>query len=68
MIRKQEETLEIEYIESVLPPSRLATLPHEEWVSSISCAVPGFAFHYYYLTCARRALTVIRQPFPYRLI
>jgi len=39
----QEETLEIEYIESVMPPSRLATLPHEEWVSSISCFVPGSA-------------------------
>ncbi|KAI9444867.1 WD40 repeat-like protein [Lactarius indigo] len=37
----EEETLEIEYIESVLPPSRLATLPHEEWVSSITCSVPG---------------------------
>jgi len=39
----QEETLEIEYIESVMPPSKLATLPHEEWVSSISCFVPGSA-------------------------
>ncbi|KAH9178781.1 WD40 repeat-like protein [Lactarius sanguifluus] len=39
----EEETLEIEYIESVLPPSRLATLPHEEWVSSITCSVPGYA-------------------------
>ncbi|KAI0308141.1 WD40-repeat-containing domain protein [Multifurca ochricompacta] len=38
---KQEETLEIEYIESVMPPTRLAALPHEEWVSSISCSVPG---------------------------
>ncbi|KAI0296279.1 WD40-repeat-containing domain protein [Russula brevipes] len=37
----EEETLEIEYIESVMPPARLATLPHEEWVSSISCFVPG---------------------------
>ncbi|KAI0278146.1 WD40-repeat-containing domain protein [Russula aff. rugulosa BPL654] len=37
----QEETLEIEYIESVMPPTKLAALPHEEWVSSISCSIPG---------------------------
>ncbi|KAI9512512.1 WD40 repeat-like protein [Russula earlei] len=37
----QEETLEIEYIESVMPPVRLAALPHEAWVSSISSFVPG---------------------------
>jgi ribosome biogenesis protein YTM1 len=40
---RQEETLEIEYMESIMPPARLAALPHEEWVSSISCTVPGFA-------------------------
>ncbi|KAI0001690.1 WD40-repeat-containing domain protein [Russula vinacea] len=38
---RQEETLEVEYIESVMPPTKLAALPHEEWVSSISCSVPG---------------------------
>src|SRR6266404_7352804 len=59
--------LEIEYIESFLPPSRLATLPHEEWVSSITCSVPGFA-SIIYSTCARRVLTMISQPFPHRLI
>ncbi|KAN0124842.1 WD40 repeat-like protein [Russula decolorans] len=37
----EEETLEIEYIESVMPPTKLAALPHEEWVSSISCSIPG---------------------------
>ncbi|KAI0045938.1 ribosome biogenesis protein YTM1 [Auriscalpium vulgare] len=37
----EEETLEIEYIESVLPPQRISELPHEEWVSAISCAVQG---------------------------
>jgi hypothetical protein len=42
-VERQEETLEIEYIESVMPPTKLASLPHEEWVSSISCFVPGFA-------------------------
>ncbi|KAF9234666.1 ribosome biogenesis protein YTM1 [Melanogaster broomeanus] len=30
----EEDTLEIEYFESVLPPQRISTLPHEDWVSS----------------------------------
>ncbi|KAG8219133.1 WD40-repeat-containing domain protein, partial [Butyriboletus roseoflavus] len=34
-----EDTLEIEYFESVLPPQRMTTLPHEDWVSSISCRI-----------------------------
>lgn len=33
----QEETLEVEYIESVMPPQKMTSLPHEDWVSSISC-------------------------------
>ncbi|KAH6901892.1 ribosome biogenesis protein YTM1 [Coprinopsis sp. MPI-PUGE-AT-0042] len=33
----EEETLEIEYIESVLPPQRLSEFPHESWVSGVSC-------------------------------
>ncbi|PFH48419.1 hypothetical protein AMATHDRAFT_81797 [Amanita thiersii Skay4041] len=36
-----EETLEIEYIESVLPPQKLSEFPHDDWVSSISCQIPG---------------------------
>ncbi|KAI9457571.1 WD40-repeat-containing domain protein [Boletus coccyginus] len=36
----EEDTLEIEYFESVLPPQRMTTLPHEDWVSSISCRIP----------------------------
>ncbi|KAG6377975.1 WD40-repeat-containing domain protein [Boletus reticuloceps] len=35
----EEDTLEIEYLESVLPPQRMTTLPHEDWVSSISCRI-----------------------------
>src|SRR5260370_19756420 len=42
-VERQEETLEVEYIESIMPPTKLASLPHEEWVSSISCSVPRFA-------------------------
>lgn len=37
----QEETLEIEYFESVMPPQRMSTIPHEDWVSSVSCQLPG---------------------------
>ncbi|KIY61422.1 WD40 repeat-like protein [Cylindrobasidium torrendii FP15055 ss-10] len=36
-----EETLEIEYIESILPPQKMAEIPHEEWVSSVSCKLQG---------------------------
>ncbi|KAI0030578.1 WD40-repeat-containing domain protein [Vararia minispora EC-137] len=36
-----EETVELEYIESVMPPRKMAALPHEDWTSSISCQVPG---------------------------
>ena len=38
----QEETLEIEYIESILPPQKMADLPHKEWVSSVSCKLEGW--------------------------
>ncbi|OSC99266.1 WD40 repeat-like protein [Trametes coccinea BRFM310] len=38
----EEETLEIEYFESVVPPQRMSSLPHEDWVSSISCQLPGY--------------------------
>lgn len=37
-----EETMEIEYIQSVLPPQKMASIPHEEWVSGVSCQIPGF--------------------------
>ncbi|TDL22560.1 WD40 repeat-like protein [Rickenella mellea] len=37
-----EETLQIEYIESVMPPQRMADIPHDDWVSSVVCLVPGF--------------------------
>ncbi|EPQ50488.1 WD40 repeat-like protein [Gloeophyllum trabeum ATCC 11539] len=36
----EEETLEIEYIESVLPPQKFSSMPHEDWVSAVSCRVP----------------------------
>ncbi|KAI0700205.1 ribosome biogenesis protein YTM1 [Cytidiella melzeri] len=38
----EEETLEIEYIESVMPPQKMTSLPHEDWVSSISCKESGY--------------------------
>ncbi|KAJ3554996.1 hypothetical protein NM688_g2815 [Phlebia brevispora] len=38
----EEETLEIEYFESVMPPQKMTSLPHEDWVSSVSCREPGY--------------------------
>ncbi len=38
----QEETLEIEYIESIMPPKRMSDIPHEDWVSSVSCQLQGY--------------------------
>ncbi|KDQ57484.1 hypothetical protein JAAARDRAFT_129999 [Jaapia argillacea MUCL 33604] len=35
-----EETLNIEYIESVMPPQKMSSLPHQDWVSSVSCKIP----------------------------
>lgn len=36
----EEETLEIEYIESVLPPQKMSEFPHDDWVSCVSCKLP----------------------------
>lgn len=38
----QEEILQVEYIQSVLPPQQLSSLPQSDWVSSISCQKPGY--------------------------
>ncbi|KAJ3555882.1 hypothetical protein NP233_g12102 [Leucocoprinus birnbaumii] len=38
----EEETLEIEYIESVLPPQKMTDIPHEDWVSSVMCDIQGY--------------------------
>ncbi|KAF5328371.1 hypothetical protein D9619_013242 [Psilocybe cf. subviscida] len=37
----EEETLEIEYIESVMPPQKMTQFPHEDWVSAVSCEIEG---------------------------
>ncbi|KAJ4471499.1 WD40-repeat-containing domain protein [Lentinula aciculospora] len=37
----EEETLEIEYIESVMPPQKMSDIPHDDWVSSVSCQMTG---------------------------
>ncbi|KAG5643613.1 ribosome biogenesis protein ytm1 [Asterophora parasitica] len=37
----EEETLDIEYIESVMPPEKVSDFPHEDWVSSVSCQLQG---------------------------
>ncbi|KAH8112972.1 WD40 repeat-like protein [Phellopilus nigrolimitatus] len=36
-----EETLEIEYIESLMPPQHVSSIPHDDWVASVSCQIPG---------------------------
>ncbi|KZT63327.1 ribosome biogenesis protein YTM1 [Daedalea quercina L-15889] len=40
----EEETLDIEYFESVMPPQKMSSLPHEDWVSSVSCQLLGYFF------------------------
>ncbi|KAF9262668.1 WD40 repeat-like protein [Marasmius fiardii PR-910] len=37
----EEETLEVEYMESVMPPQKMTDIPHEDWVSSVSCSMQG---------------------------
>ena len=61
--------MEVEYIESVMPPTKLAALPHEEWVSSISCSIPGSALlTIVIIYFSYRALTLLRQPLPHRFL
>lgn len=38
---KEEETLEIEYFESLMPPKRLGSIEGEEWIGSVSCQAKG---------------------------
>ena len=38
----QEETLDVEYIESVMPPQKMSSIPQDDWVSDVSCALPGW--------------------------
>lgn len=47
-ISVKEETLEIEYFESVMPPQKMSSLPHEDWVSSVTCQLPGYVNICYY--------------------
>ncbi|PPQ81376.1 hypothetical protein CVT25_015897 [Psilocybe cyanescens] len=35
----EEETLETEYIESVMPLQKMSDYPHEDWVSAVSCFI-----------------------------
>ncbi|KAJ3995666.1 WD40-repeat-containing domain protein [Lentinula boryana] len=38
----EEETLELEYIESIMPPQKISDIPHEDWVSSVSCQLTNY--------------------------
>ncbi|PCH36957.1 WD40 repeat-like protein [Wolfiporia cocos MD-104 SS10] len=49
----EEETLEIEYFESVMPPQKMASLPQEDWVSAVSCQHPGHVVTASYDGCVR---------------
>jgi len=37
----EEDTLEVEYIESVMPPQKISSMHQDDWVSDVSCALPG---------------------------
>ncbi|CAE6510803.1 unnamed protein product [Rhizoctonia solani] len=49
----EEETLEIEYIESVLPPEALSSQETDDWMTSISCQLKGFFLTSSYDGCVR---------------
>ncbi|ESK87855.1 microtubule-associated protein ytm1 [Moniliophthora roreri MCA 2997] len=38
----EEETLELEYIESIMPPQKMSEIPHEDWVASVKCEMQGY--------------------------
>ncbi len=37
----EESTINVEYIESLLPPQSVASFPQDDWVSGLSLARPG---------------------------
>ncbi|KAJ1301329.1 hypothetical protein OPQ81_003730 [Rhizoctonia solani] len=49
----EEETLDIEYIESVLPPEVLSSQETDDWMTSISCQRKGFFLTSSYDGCVR---------------
>lgn len=49
----EEDTLENEYFESVMPPHRVFELPHEDCESSVSCRIPQDAQPVYIASRAR---------------
>ena len=49
-------TLEIEYFESVMPPQRMAMVPLENWISSISSRISPYASSLYMLLWHSNAL------------
>jgi ribosome biogenesis protein YTM1 len=40
---QEEETLELEYFESLMPPKHLGSFEGDNWVGSIDCRLPGYA-------------------------
>ncbi|KAG8772992.1 ribosome biogenesis protein ytm1 [Ceratobasidium sp. 428] len=49
----EEETLDIEYIESVLPPELLSSQQTDDWMASISCTYKNFFLTASYDGCVR---------------
>ena len=47
----QEETLEVEYIESVMPPQKMSDIPHDDWVSSVSCQLKEYRHSILFSLC-----------------
>ena len=43
---QEEETLELEYFESMMPPKRLGSFEGDNWVGSIDCRLPGYAYYF----------------------
>ena len=40
---QEEETLELEYFESLMPPKHLGSFEGDNWVGSIDCRLSGYA-------------------------
>lgn len=45
---QEEETLELEYFESLMPPKHLGSFEGDNWVGSIDCRLSGYADYFKY--------------------
>ena len=42
-----------------MPPQKMSSLPHEDWVSSVSCQLPGYVNIRYYYNLVQRVRIVL---------